>query len=173
MSEGNDKDNDDINFYPDDNSDIEKVWVVDWNNKFQRTSSEEKTNYLDALKIFNEKAKEGKNTILYEVQKSISNGKILKTMPVLNSKHAERDNKVFQDKKEPAIKKDGGVGGMFSSRKSRFFILLAIIVGFMITFFIINSMTSGGTASSHHMILEIMGSNVFGVTVMNPYFPIY
>ena len=43
----------------------------------------------------------------------------------------------------------------------------------MITFFIINSMTSGGTASSHHMILEIMGSNVFGVTVMNPYFPIY
>ena len=106
MSEGNDKDNDDINFYPDDNSDIEKVWVVDWNNKFQRTSSEEKTNYLDALKIFNEKAKEGKNTILYEVQKSISNGKILKTMPVLNSKHAERDNKVFQDKKEPAIKKD-------------------------------------------------------------------
>jgi hypothetical protein len=169
MSESNDKDNNDINFYPDDNSDIEKVWVVDWNNKFQRTSSGEKTNYLDALKIFNEKAKEGKNTILYELQKSISNGKILKTMPVLNSKHAERENKVFQDKKEPTIKKGGG---MFSSRKSRFFILLAIIVGFMITFFIINSMTSGGTASSHHMILEIIGSKVFGVTMTNPYFPI-
>lgn len=67
MSESNDKDNNDINFYPDDNSDIEKVWIVDWSNKFQRTSSEEIANYLDALKIFNIKAKEGKNTILYEV----------------------------------------------------------------------------------------------------------
>ena len=62
---------------------------------------------------------------------------------------------------------------MFSSRKSRFFILLAIIVGFMITLYIINSMTSGGTTSSHHMILETMGSEVFGVTMMIPCFYIY
>ncbi len=124
MSESNDKDNNGINFYPDDDSDIEKVWVVDWNNRFQRTSSEEKTNYLDALKIFNEKAKEGKNTILYEVQKSISNGKILKTMPVLNSKHAERENKVFQDKKEPTIKKDGGVVVCFQAGNPDFLFYL-------------------------------------------------
>ena len=124
MSESNDKDNNDINFYPDDNSDIEKVWIVDWSNKFQRTSSEEIANYLDALKIFNEKAKEGKNTILYEVQKSISNGKILKTMPVPNSKHAERENKVFQDKKEPTIKKDGGGRVCFQAENPDFLFYL-------------------------------------------------
>jgi hypothetical protein len=169
MPESTDKNNDDINLHPDDSSDIKKVWVVDWNNKFQRTSREEKTNYLDALKIFNEKTKEGKNTILYEVQKSISNGKMLKMMPVLNSKRVERENKLLHDKKEPTDKKDGGGGGgVFSSRMSRFFILLAVVVGFIITLYIIHSMTSGGTASSHHMILEIVESKTSGVTMMNP-----
>lgn len=165
MPESNDKNNDDVNFYADDTSDIEKVWVVDWNNKFKRTSSGERTNYQDALKIFQEKAKEGKNTILYEVQKSISNGKMLKMMPVLNSKHIERDNKLLHDKKEPTHKKDGG-GGLLSSRKSRFLILLAIVVGFIIIFYIINSMTSNGTVSSHHMILEILKGKESVVTLI-------
>jgi hypothetical protein len=167
MPESNDKNNDDVNFYADDTSDIEKVWVVDWNNKFKRTSSGERTNYQDALKIFQEKAKEGKNTILYEVQKSISNGKMLKMMPVLNSKHIERDNKLLHDKKESTHKKDGG-GGLLSSRKSRFLILLAIVVGFIIIFYIINSMTSDGTVSSHHMILEILEGKESGVTLIKP-----
>jgi hypothetical protein len=168
MPESNDKNNDDVNFYADDTSDIQKVWVVDWNNKFKRASSGERANYHDALKIFNEKAKEGKNTILYEVQKSISNGKMLKMMPILNSKHIiERDNNLLHDKKEQTHKKDGG-GGLFSSKKSRFLILLAIVVGFIITFYIINIMTSGGTASSHHMILETLGSKELSVTMINP-----
>jgi hypothetical protein len=167
MPESNDKSNDDVNFYADDTSDIEKVWVVDWNNKFKRASSGERANYQDALKIFDEKAKEGKNTILYEVQKSISNGKMLKTMPILNSKHIERDNSLLHGKKEQTHKKDGG-GGLFSSKKSRFLILLAIVVGFIITFYIINIMTSGGTASSHHMILETLGSKELSVTMINP-----
>jgi hypothetical protein len=167
MPESNDKNNDDVNFYADDASDIEKVWVVDWNNKFKRTSSGERTNYQDALKIFNEKAKEGKNTILYEVQKSVSNGEMLKMMPILNSKHLGRGNNMLHSKQEPSHKKDGG-GGLFSSRKSRFLILLAIVAGFIIIFYIINSMTSGGTASSHHMILEILGRDALGITMMNP-----
>jgi hypothetical protein len=167
MPESNDKSNDDVNFYADDTSDIEKVWVVDWNNKFKRASSGERANYQDALKIFDEKAKEGKNTILYEVQKSISNGKMLKMMPILNSKHIGRDNSLLHGKKEQTPKKDGG-GGLFSSKKSRFLILLAIVVGFIITFYIINSMTSGGTASSHHMILETLESKELSVTMINP-----
>jgi hypothetical protein len=169
MSESNDKNNDDINFYPDDASNIEKVWVIDWNNKFQRTSSEERTNYLDALKIFNEKAKEGKNTILYEVQKSISNGRMLKRIPILNSKNTERKGNLPLDKKEPTIIKGGGGGGVFSSRKSRFFILLAIIVGFIVTLYVLNIMASGGTATTgHHMILEIVANNSRDVTIMMP-----
>jgi hypothetical protein len=172
MSESSDKNNDDINFYPDDDaSNIEKVWVIDWNNKFQRTSSEERTNYQDALKIFNEKAKEGKNAILYEVQKSVSNGKILKRIPILNSsKYAERKKDLNHDKKEPAIKKAGG--GVFSSRKSRFIILFAILVSFIITLYILNIMASGGgggTMSSHHVILEKMGGSLGDATPLMPY----
>ncbi len=164
MPESSDKNNDDINFYPDDDaSSIEKVWVIDWNNKFQRTSSEERANYLDALKIFNEKSKEGKNAILYEVQKSISNGKILKRIPILNSsKYAERKKDLLHDKREPAIKKAGR--GVFSSRKSRFIILFAIVVSFIIVLYFLNIMASGGTMSSHHMILEKMGGSLVDVT---------
>ncbi len=170
MPESSDKNNDDINFYPDDDaSNIEKVWVIDWNNKFQRTSSEERTNYLDALKVFNEKSKEGKNAILYEVQKSISNGKMLKRIPILNSsKYAERKKDLLHDKKEPAIKEAGG--GVFSSRKSRFIILFAIVVSFIIILYILNIMASGGTMSSHHMILEKMGGSLVDVTTLISYF---
>ncbi len=175
MPESSDKNNDDINFYPDDDdaSNIEKVWVIDWNNKFQRTSSEERANYLDALKIFNEKSKEGKNAILYEVQKSISNGKMLKRIPILNSsKYAERKKDLLHDKKEPAVKKAGG--GAFSSRKSRFIILFAIVVSFIIILYFLNIMASGGggggTVSSHHMILEKMGDSLVDVTPLIPYF---
>lgn len=171
MSESSDKNNGDINFHPDDEepSDIEKVWVIDWNNRFQRSSSEERTNYLEALKIFNEKSKEGKNAILYEVQKTISNGKILKRIPILNSsKYAERKKDLPHDKKEPAIKKPDG--GVFSSRKARFIILFAIVVSFIIILYILNIMASGGTGSSHHMILEKMGDSLLGDTTLMPYF---
>ncbi len=162
MSESNDKNNDDKHLHPDDATTVEKVWVIDWNNKFQRTSSEEKTNYMDALKIFNEKAKEGKNAILYEVQKSISNGKMLKRIPILNSsKYADRKKNLPHDQKGPAIKKTGGV---FSSRKSRFIILLVIVVAFIITLYVLNIMASGGTMSGHHMILGTMESNFVDVT---------
>lgn len=174
MSESSDKNNDDINFYPDgDASDIEKLWVIDWNNKFQITSSEKSTNYQDALKIFNDKSKEGKNAILYEVQKSISNGKILKRIPILNSsKYAERKKDLTHDKKEPEIKKAGG--SVFSSRKSRFILLFAIVVSFIITLYILNIMASGGggggTMSGHHVILEKMGGSIVDVTPLIPYF---
>ena len=170
MPESSDKNSDDVNFYPDDDaSNIEKVWVIDWNNKFQRGSSEERTNYLDALKVFNEKSKEGKNVILYEVQKSISNGKMLKRIPILNSsKYAERKKDLLHDKKEPAIKKAGG--GVFSSRKSRFVILFAIVVSFIIILYILNIMASGGTISSHHMVLEKMGGSLVDVTTLISYF---
>ena len=174
MSDSGDKNNGDINFYPDDDaSNIEKVWVIDWNNKFQRTSSEESTNYQDALKIFNEKAKEGKNAILYEVQKSISDGKMLKRIPILNSsKYAERKKDESDDKKEPASKKGGG--GVFSSRKSRFIILFAIVVSFIITLYILNVMASGGgsggTMSGHHVILEKMGGSLVDATPLILFF---
>lgn len=185
MSESSDKNNDDINLHPDDDaSDIEKVWVIDWNNKSQRTSSEEMANYLDALKIFNEKSKEGENTILYEVHKSISNGKMLKRIPILNSsKYAERKKDLLHDKKGPAVKKAGGgvfttankiinkiINLDYSSRKSRFIILFSVVVSFIIILYILNIMASGGTMSSHHMILEKMGGSLVDVTTLISYF---
>jgi len=163
VSESNDKNNEDKHLHPDDVTTVEKVWVIDWNNKFQRTSSEEKTDYMDALKIFNEKSKEGKNAILYEVQKSISNGKMLKRIPILNSsKYAERKKNLPHDQKEPDIKKK--TGGVFSSRKSRFLILLVIVVAFIITLYVLNIMASGGAMSGHHVILGTMESNFVDVT---------
>ena len=48
-------------------------------------------NYEEALELFNQRSKEGKNLILYEIHKSKIDGSIVKKVPVLNtSKHAER-----------------------------------------------------------------------------------
>ena len=161
--ESDDKNNDSMGFIHDGNSDVKKVWVIDWNGRFEKASIEERTNYLDALKIFNERAQEGKNTILYEVQKSISDGKILKRVPILNSsKYSERKKNLSPAKREQAIKKEG----VFSSSKSRLFILLGIIISFIVAIYFINVLASGGIALSHHVILDIMADNAVEGTLM-------
>jgi hypothetical protein len=155
VPENNDKNSDNMDFIQDDDSNVEKVWVIDWNGKFEKASSAERTNYLDALKLFNEKTQEGKNTVLYEVQKSIPDGKMLKRVPILNSsKYTERKKNLPLAEKEQAIKKE-----VFSSRKSRFIILLGIIISFIVAIYFINVLASDGVASSHHVILEMMVDN--------------
>ena len=54
-------------------------------------STIELPDYEEALELFNQRSKEGKNIILYEIHKSKIDGSVVKKVPVLNtSKHAER-----------------------------------------------------------------------------------
>jgi hypothetical protein len=107
MSDDKDWMDNNKNYDADNLSNVKKIWIVEWNSKFEKTSNEERTNYREALEIFNEKAKEEKDTILYEIQKSISDDKILKKIPILNtSRYAERKKNSIGEKKEQLVKKD-------------------------------------------------------------------
>ena len=84
---------------------VKKVWVVEWSSKFEKSSTNEISNYREALEIFNEKTKEQKNTILYEIQKSALEDTVIKKIPILNSsKYIERKN-LQDDKTEPSVKR--------------------------------------------------------------------
>ncbi len=168
MVGNNDNKDNDINSSPEDVPNFNKVWIIEWNSKIERKSTEERGNYPEALEIFNKKTKEGKNTMLYEVQKSPSDGKIMKKIPILNSsKDKERKKNLHNDKKETTdIKKDRGT---FSSRKSRFIVLLVIIVSLIVTIYII-TIVSGGTSSSHHIILETVKNDLIDTTTNNIFY---
>jgi hypothetical protein len=135
-------------------SNVKKIWIVEWNSKFAKTSNEERNNYREALEIFNEKAKEEKDTILYEIQKSISDDKILKKIPILNtSRYAERKKNLIGEKKEQLVKKDEEKK---SGLKIRFIILFIIMVALIITIYWINIIVIGGTLLNPHIVFHII-----------------
>ena len=65
-----DKNNSDSNLDPNDDTEITKKYLIEIVGKFKNTSTIELPNYEDALEIFNQRSKEGKNLILYEIHKS-------------------------------------------------------------------------------------------------------
>ncbi|MER5175301.1 MAG: hypothetical protein ABJB76_09445 [Candidatus Nitrosocosmicus sp.] len=164
MIENNDEKDNDRNFESDTISNVTKVWIVEWHSKFERTSTEERTNYQEALEIFNEKTKEEKNTILYEVKKSISDGKILKKIPLLNSsRYTERKKNLQNDTKEALIQKNEV---RKPSLKMRIIMLLIIIVALIITIYWINVIASAGTPLNSHIVFHTI-INDMGITTNN------
>ena len=86
-----DNNENDSNLDPKDDTGITKKFLIEITGKFKTTSTIELSNYEEALELFNQRSKEGKNLILYEIHKSKIDGSIGKKVPVLNSsKHAER-----------------------------------------------------------------------------------
>lgn len=168
MSDDKDWMDNNKNYDADNLSNVKKIWIVEWNSKFEKTSNEERTNYRDALEIFNEKAKEEKDTILYEIQKSISDDKILKKIPILNtSRYAERKKNSIGEKKEQLVKNDEVKK---SGLKIRFIILFIIMVALIIAIYWINIIIIGGTLLNPHIVyhiimndLDVATNNIFTV----------
>jgi hypothetical protein len=162
-ADDNDRKDNNNSFDIDDLPNVKKIWIVEWNSKFEKTSNEERTNYQEAVEIFNEKAKEKKDTILYEIQKSISDDKILKKIPILNSsRYTERKKKLI-DEKEKVVKKDEVKK---PGLKIRFIILLIIMVVLIITIYWINIIVIGGTLLNPHIVFHII-MNDMGITINN------
>lgn len=160
----NDRKDNNNSFDIDDLPNVKKIWIVEWNSKFEKTSNEERTNYQEAIEIFNEKAKEKKDTILYEIQKSISDDKILKKIPILNSsRYAERKKNLIDENKEKLVKKDEVKK---PGLKIRFIILLIIMVALIITIYWINIIVIGGTLLNPHIVFHII-TNDMGITINN------
>jgi hypothetical protein len=132
--------------------DFTKTWVIEWTSSLGKKSHQEKDDYSLAIEVFNEKSKRGE-VLLYEVQKTISDGSVLKKIPILNSKKAKK-------RKEEAVKKvrersEKGKKIILSDIKLRIIILAAVIGTLIVILFMINSYTNTGNILSNHAILHL------------------
>ena len=147
MNNGNNKDS------KEDSHDFTKTWIIEWTSSLGKKSHQEKDDYSLALEVFNEKSKRGE-VLLYEVQKTISDGSVLKKIPILNSKKAKK-------RKEEAVKKvrerskNGKKKVILSDTKLRIIILASVIGTLIVILFLINSYTNTGNIISHHAILHL------------------
>ena len=163
-----DKNNGDSNLDPRDDTEITKKYLIEIVGKFKNTSTIELPNYEDALELFNQKSKEGKNIILYELHKSKIDGSTIKRVPVLNtSKHAERMRVLEEELKDSNQANNGTVSAPVSASstpdqkgkmtlgtmKFKIIILAAVVIGFILTLFMLNILAGGGTGNiSAHFI---------------------
>ena len=178
------KDNHDSesNLDPKDETGLTKKFLIEIIGKFKSTSTIEFSDYQEALELFNQRSKEGKNLILYEIHKSLNNGSIVKKVPVLNtSKHAERMRALQDEVKEsnPAI--TGTVNASISSSSSsssptpdqkgkvtlasmkyKIIILAGVVAGFILLLFILDIIAGGGSGnmSGHLVALEAIQNYV-------------
>ena len=175
-----DKNNGDSNL--DSNGDIEitKKYLIEIVGKFKNTSTIELPNYEDALELFNQKSKEGKNIILYELHKSKIDGSTIKRVPVLNtSKHAERMRVLEEELMDSNQANNGTVSAPVSTSspadqkgkmtlgrmKFKIIILIAVVVGFILTLFMLNILAGGGTGNiSAHLIAPNTMQNLVQTT---------
>ena len=169
-----DNNDSDSNLDPESDIGITKKFLIEMPGKFKSTSTIELSNYEEALELFNQRSKEGKNLILYEIHKSLNDGSVVKKVPVLNtSKHAERMRALQDELKEsnPAI--NGTVNApistssssstpnqkskvTLSSMKFKIIILAAVVSGFILTLFMLDIIAGGGSGnmSGHSIALE-------------------
>jgi hypothetical protein len=135
--------------------DFTKTWIIEWTSSLGKRSRQEKDDYSLALQLFDQKSKQGE-VLLYEIQKSITDGSILKKIPILNSKKAKK-------RKEEAVKireqsEKGKKKIKLSDIKLRIIILASVIGALIVTLFLINAFTNTGNVISHHAVLHL--SNV-------------
>ena len=163
-----DKNNSDSNLDPKDDTEITKKYLIEIVGKFKNISTIELPNYEEALELFNQRSKEGKNLILYEIHRSKIDGSMVKKVPVLNtSKHAERMRVLQEELKDSTPANNGTVSAPVSTPSSpdqknkmtlgtmkfKIIILAAVVAGFILTLFMLNIIASGGGGSmSAHSI---------------------
>lgn len=169
----------DSNLDPETDPGITKKFLIEIAGKFKSTSTIELSNYEEALELFNQRSKEGKNLILYEIHKSSNDGSIVKKVPVLNtSKHAERMRAMQDESKESNPEISGTLNAPIStspsstadqkgkvtlaSMKFKIIILAAIVAGFILTLFILDIIAGGGSGnmSGHLIALEAIQTYV-------------
>ena len=134
-----------------------KSWIIEWTSSLGKRSHQEKDDYSLALELFNKKSKKGE-VLMYEIQRSVSDGSILKKIPILNSKKAKK-------RREEAVKKiseqskKGKKKIMLSDVKLRLIILASVISALIVIIFLINAFTNSSNVISHYAILHLSNAD--------------
>ncbi len=137
-----------------------KSWMVEWGKII-----EEFEDYSKALELFDSKSSE--DVILYEVQRTLSDGSIVKKIPILNTKKSrkrmeeldkKRQKEIQNLKKEDQIKKQKDVPqkNRIQDIKYRIIFLIVVVIAFFILLYILSQLVaSSDTLHSHVLGYEI------------------
>lgn len=134
-----------------------KSWMVEWDKII-----EEFEDYAQALELFNSKSPDN-DVILYEVQRSVEDGSIVKKIPILNTKQSRKRQEEVEKKKKEEIKQiqkeetiknqeKAPVKNKIQDIKYRIIILVVIVIAFIILLFVLSQIVSTGMDS--HIIVH-------------------
>ncbi len=129
-----------------------KTWIVEWKKVFGTTVSEERCDYAEALRIFNEKNSNGVDAILFEVQRSPLDSSIIKKTPILNSVKARRrrEEEPASSNKDREPKTSSNAGNL----KLRIILLIAVIGALLLIISLMTALTNrGGIIVYPHSII--------------------
>jgi hypothetical protein len=138
-----------------------KSWEVEW-----ASSIEEFDDYSKALDLFNLKSNQGKDAILYEIQKSKLDGSIVKRIPILNTKQSKKrkeelekksQQQIHQQKKQQTpVQNKNKIGDI----KYRIIILVIIVIAFLILLYVLSQLVTSNTLDSHFLLNFFLKNNM-------------
>lgn len=144
-----------------------KSWMVEWDKII-----EEFEDYPQALELFNSKSPDN-DVILYEVQRSVEDGSIVKKIPILNTKQSRKRQEEVEKKKKEEIKQiqkeetiknqeKAPVKNKIQDIKYRIIILVVIVIAFIILLVVLSQIVSTGM-DSHIIVYDLyqINANIF------------
>lgn len=136
----------------DQSSNLVTNWMLESN-----FSSEEFEDYRQALSMFNNISKDGRQVILYEIKKNSSDGSIVKKTPLLNSKKT-KTNSAFKGityrKSKDKYDNRPQIKSKFKDFRVRIFLLVIVLLTFIIIMFLMNSIA--GESSDIKMVHQFI-----------------
>ncbi len=144
-----------------------KSWEVE-----SSSSVEEFDDYSKALDLFNIKSDQDEDVILYEIQKSKTNGSIIKRIPILNTKQSKKRKEELEIKrstKKPTLpqQKQAPIQNKNNPQdiKYRIVILIIIIVAFLILLYVLSQLVvSSDTLNAHFSLGQLKRNSDFPLT---------
>ena len=133
-----------------------KTWIIEWKKVFGKTESEERFDYAEALRIFNEKTTSGVDAILYELQRSPVDSSIIKKTPILNSVKARRrrEEEPASSNKDKLAETKPKTSRKAGNLKLRIVLLIAVIGALLLIISLITVLTNrGGIIVYPHSII--------------------
>ena len=139
-----------------------KTWIIEWKKVFGKTVSEERYDYAEALRIFNEKTNSGVDAILYQVQRSPVDSSIIKKTPILNSVKARRrrEEEPASSNKDKLAEKKPKTSSKAGNLKLRIVLLIAVIGVLLLIISLITALTNrGGIIVYPHSIILLFDTD--------------
>lgn len=139
-----------------------KTWIIEWKKVFGKTVSEERYDYAEVLRIFNEKTTSGVDAIMYEVQRSPVDSSIIKKTPILNSVKARRrrEEEPASSNKDKLAETKPKISSKAGNLKLRIVLLIAVIGALLLIISLITALTNrGGIIVYPHSIILILDTD--------------